>query len=114
MNCTNEISKNPLIGWLKETHSALQSAAFAPSPITNLTILSYFFWNDNRIHSEFWKIETAFLHEIENILQQLHSDQEIVSVKLAAVIVVELPCQFVFVSDNVRTVLQLAEYFRFM
>ena len=61
MNCTNEINKNTLIGWLKKTHSALQSATFAPSPITNLTILSYFFWDDNRIHSEFWKIKTAFL-----------------------------------------------------
>ena len=60
MNCTNAINKAPLISWLKETHSALH-AAFAPSPITNLTSLAYFFWNDNRIHSEFWKIETAFL-----------------------------------------------------
>lgn len=61
MNCTNAINKAPLISWLTETHSVLQSATFTPSPITNLTILSYFFWNDNRIHSEFWKIETAFL-----------------------------------------------------
>ena len=61
MSSTNATNKNPLISWLKETHSALQSATFAPSPITDLTVLAYFFWNDERIHSEFWKIETAFL-----------------------------------------------------
>ncbi|MDO4801653.1 MAG: DUF5672 family protein [Prevotellaceae bacterium] len=34
---------------------------FARSTIDNLTVLSYFFWNDDRINTEFWRIECAFL-----------------------------------------------------
>lgn len=61
MSFVSETNKTPLISWLRETHSAMSAATFAPSPIEKLTVLAYFFWDDDRIHSEFWKIETAFL-----------------------------------------------------
>lgn len=51
----------PLGNWLAGRLPILRDLSFTTSPIRNLTALSYFFWDDDRIHSEFWKIETAFL-----------------------------------------------------
>ncbi len=50
-----------LADWLAERLPILHDLSFKPSPIRNVTVLAYFFWSNERIYSEFWKIETAFL-----------------------------------------------------
>ena len=50
-----------LSDWLAERLTTLRDLSFKPSTIRNVTVLAYFFWSDDRIHSEFPKIKAAFL-----------------------------------------------------
>ena len=53
--------KTRLPEWQNKILPYLREHSYACSEIADLTVLSYFFWNDDRINSEFWRIECAFL-----------------------------------------------------
>lgn len=45
----------------------LENARFAEASLKNLSVLAYFFWNDERIDTEFDAIRFAFLNTFQNI-----------------------------------------------
>ncbi len=57
----NPDSKFTLRNWLVDRLAMLRDLSFTPPPIPNVTVLAYFFWSDDRIHSEFPRVEAAFL-----------------------------------------------------
>lgn len=50
-----------LLDWERRVLPELRLSSFRRSNNGNLTVLAYFFWNDDRINTEFWRIECAFL-----------------------------------------------------
>lgn len=50
-----------LIDWQRENLPWLQRMEFAPTSLERVTLLSYFFYDDERIETEFWRTEFAFL-----------------------------------------------------
>ena len=47
--------------WQKASLPWLRTCKFKQSPVRNVTLLSYFFWDDDRIESMFYSVECAFL-----------------------------------------------------
>ena len=47
--------------WQKAILPWLRKCEFTPSKLGNVTLLSYFFWNDDRIETKFYTVECAFL-----------------------------------------------------
>jgi len=46
--------------WRVSHHNELRNLSFSPSSTKHLTILAYFFWNDERLERDFWTIEFSF------------------------------------------------------
>ena len=57
--CDNH--KLSLNSWQKAILPALRKEAFDKSSINNVTLLAYFFWDDDRIDTKFYTVECAFL-----------------------------------------------------
>jgi hypothetical protein len=55
------IPKITLDEWQKAVLPWLRKCEFAPSKLSNATLLSYFFWDDDRIETKFYTVECAFL-----------------------------------------------------
>lgn len=55
------IPKITLDEWQKAVLPWLRKCEFAPSKLSNVTLLSYFFWDDDRIETKFYTVECAFL-----------------------------------------------------
>ena len=47
--------------WEKAVLPTLRKVSFVPSCVNNLTLLAYFFWDDDRIETTFYTVECAFL-----------------------------------------------------
>ena len=53
--------------WQKAALPALSASEFGRSRIDNVTLLAYFFWDDDRIESKFYTIEFTFLAAFRNL-----------------------------------------------
>ena len=47
--------------WQRAVLLWLRTRRFAPSSVGNVTLLAYFFWDDDRIEAKFYTVECAFL-----------------------------------------------------
>ncbi len=47
--------------WQRAVLPWLRGVDFAPSAVRNVTLLAYFFWDDDRIETKFYTVECAFL-----------------------------------------------------
>ena len=61
MEIKNEKPLITLDEWQKTVLPTLREDRFAPSAVDNLTLLAYFFWDDDRIEAKFYTVECAFL-----------------------------------------------------
>ena len=52
--------------WRRTIVQNLRHRHFTESPVKNATLLAYFFWNDNRIETDFYAVECAFLCAYRN------------------------------------------------
>ena len=61
MEIKNEQPLITLDEWQKAVLPTLREESFATSAVDNLTLLAYFFWDDERIETKFYTVECAFL-----------------------------------------------------
>ena len=47
--------------WQRAILPRLRTCKFGPSPVRDVTLLAYFFWDDDRIETKFYTVECAFL-----------------------------------------------------
>lgn len=52
--------------WQRNILQVLRTRTFEKSTITNVTLLAYFFWDDDRINTKFYTVECAFLCSFQN------------------------------------------------
>ena len=61
MKTERKMSEFTLDGWQRAVLLALRRETFVKSPISSVTLLAYFFWDDDRIETKFYTVECAFL-----------------------------------------------------
>lgn len=69
MKDTNGVGTDPYMSldmWRRAVLRSLQGRQFPTSTVKNATLLAYFFWNDDRIETDFYAVECAFLCAYKN------------------------------------------------